>query len=321
MIVEDQLDRCVGRIGGVEKLEEFDEFAAAMAILDQRMDLAGDEVDAGQQADRAVTFIFMLTCEGRMHAGLGRQVGGGRCDGLYAGLLVVGNDRHRVAQLLLRDGCGLLQDSHLAINAQHFGHLLSKVRIALFQVVSHFVRFHLFLVEDLAHCALGEVGEARMSLRGSMLASVAGQKPRCPQFVGIAKFLRLPARQRHQPCLGLGSDRRLSTGASAIIQRSQRAFGHGALDAALDRLMMQPECPADRKKRGVFSIGQQYPRPLHPARRFSARLRYRSQLRRISFSKRQLNRPPPRCHDFSSRSLVGTRDICGNPKTKMNPPL
>ena len=81
--------------------------------------------------------------------------------------------------------------------------------------------------------------------------------------------------------------------------------------------MMQPECPADRKKRGVFSIGQQYPRPLHPARRFSARLRYRSQLRRISFSKRQLNRPPPRCHDFSSRSLVGTRDICGNPKTKI----
>jgi hypothetical protein len=29
-----------------------------------------------------------------------------------------------------------------------------------------------------------------MSLHGSMLASVAGQKPRCPQFVGIAKFLR-----------------------------------------------------------------------------------------------------------------------------------
>jgi hypothetical protein len=38
MIVEDQLDRSVGWIGGVEKLEEFDEFAAAMAILDQGMD-------------------------------------------------------------------------------------------------------------------------------------------------------------------------------------------------------------------------------------------------------------------------------------------
>ena len=30
MIVEDQLDRRVGWIGGVEKLEEFDEFAAAV---------------------------------------------------------------------------------------------------------------------------------------------------------------------------------------------------------------------------------------------------------------------------------------------------
>jgi hypothetical protein len=35
MIIGDQPDRGVGRIGGVEKLEEFDEFAAAMAILDQ----------------------------------------------------------------------------------------------------------------------------------------------------------------------------------------------------------------------------------------------------------------------------------------------
>src|SRR5947209_10259453 len=73
MIVEDQLDRRLGRIGGVEQLEEFDEFAAAMPILDQRMDLAGNEVDAGQQADRALALIFVLTCEGRMDARRGRQ--------------------------------------------------------------------------------------------------------------------------------------------------------------------------------------------------------------------------------------------------------
>ena len=68
-------------------------------------------------------------------------------------------------------------------------------------------------------------------------------------------------------------------GARAIVERSQRAFGHRALDAALDGLMMQPERPTDRKKRRVFPIGQQYPRPLHPARRFGSRLRDRSQLR------------------------------------------
>ena len=35
MIVENQLDRRMGRIGGIEKREEFDELAAAMAIPDQ----------------------------------------------------------------------------------------------------------------------------------------------------------------------------------------------------------------------------------------------------------------------------------------------
>ena len=126
MIVEDHLDRRVGRIGGVDKLEEFDEFAAAMAILDQGVNLSGDEIDPGQQADRAVALIFMLACEGGMHAGRGRQIGGRRCDRLDARLLVVGDDRHRIAWLLLRYGRRLLQDFHLPINAQHFGHLFAK---------------------------------------------------------------------------------------------------------------------------------------------------------------------------------------------------
>ena len=40
MIVEDQLDRGDGRVGGIEELEEFDELAAAVALLDERVDLA-----------------------------------------------------------------------------------------------------------------------------------------------------------------------------------------------------------------------------------------------------------------------------------------
>src|SRR5271157_5362251 len=35
MIVEDQLDRRMARIGGVEELEELNEFAAAVAVLDE----------------------------------------------------------------------------------------------------------------------------------------------------------------------------------------------------------------------------------------------------------------------------------------------
>jgi hypothetical protein len=42
-----------------------------MAIPDQGMDLAGKQVDAGQQADCAVALIFMIAREGRVQAGLG----------------------------------------------------------------------------------------------------------------------------------------------------------------------------------------------------------------------------------------------------------
>ena len=70
MIVEDQLDHRTARIGGVEELEEFNEFAAAVAILDEGVDLAADEIDAGQQADRAVALVLVVARDGRMSAGL-----------------------------------------------------------------------------------------------------------------------------------------------------------------------------------------------------------------------------------------------------------
>jgi hypothetical protein len=46
-----------------------------MTVPDQGVNLAADEFDAGQQAHRAVAFIFELACEGGVHAGLGRQRG------------------------------------------------------------------------------------------------------------------------------------------------------------------------------------------------------------------------------------------------------
>src|SRR5262249_37396073 len=42
MIVEDQLDRSMGRIGGIEKLEVFDELAAAVTVPDKGVDLPGE---------------------------------------------------------------------------------------------------------------------------------------------------------------------------------------------------------------------------------------------------------------------------------------
>ena len=98
MIVEDELDGGAGRISGIEKLEEFDELSAAMAILDKGVDLAGEQINSRQQTERAMALVFVITREGSG----GRQARGGklrrrRGDGLDSRLFVVGDDRHRLA--------------------------------------------------------------------------------------------------------------------------------------------------------------------------------------------------------------------------------
>ena len=74
MIVEDQLDRRMGRIGGIEELEKFDEFATAMAVPDEGVNLTGEQIDAGQQTDCAIALVLVVARKGRMFAGLRRQV-------------------------------------------------------------------------------------------------------------------------------------------------------------------------------------------------------------------------------------------------------
>src|SRR6266403_3023701 len=100
MIVEDQLDRGASRIGGIEKLEEFDELSAAVAVFDEGMDLPGEQINPGQQAERAMAFVLIITREARIDARLGRQIRRRRCDGLDSRLFVVGDDRHWLARFL-----------------------------------------------------------------------------------------------------------------------------------------------------------------------------------------------------------------------------
>ena len=65
MIVEDQLDGGVGRIGGVAELEEFDEFTRAVAVLNDGVHVAGYQIDAGQQRHRPVGAVFMIIDRGQ----------------------------------------------------------------------------------------------------------------------------------------------------------------------------------------------------------------------------------------------------------------
>ena len=53
-----------------------------MPVPYQSMDLPGQQIDAGQEADCPVSLVLTIACEGRMYPVLRRQIGGGVCDRL-----------------------------------------------------------------------------------------------------------------------------------------------------------------------------------------------------------------------------------------------
>src|SRR5450631_3674312 len=171
MVVEDQPDRRTGRISGIEKLEEFDEFAAAVTLLDQGMNPPGKQIDSGQQAERAMTLVLIIAREGRVGARHRRQIRCRRRNRLDSRLLVVGDDRHRFAWFL-RFGSGLFQNLDLAIDAQNYRHLPLELGIAAFQIVTHLVWLDFLVAEDLAHRSLHQVGETFVPRRRPVLAGM-----------------------------------------------------------------------------------------------------------------------------------------------------
>ena len=92
MIVEDQLDRSIRRIGGIDTPEEFDELSTAVAIFDKGVDLAGEQINPSQQAERAMAFVFMIA---RKVAWMPESAANPALwfDGLDFRLLVAGDDR------------------------------------------------------------------------------------------------------------------------------------------------------------------------------------------------------------------------------------
>jgi hypothetical protein len=164
-----------------------------------------------------------------------------------------------------------------------------------------------FVAISLAKWTRVTQGAIKLGVRNQRLPSAL--KPRRPQLVRIALLLGLVARQRHQPSLGFWRDRRLLAGSRSVIKRPHRTIGHRPLDAALDRLMVDPKPASDRKERQLLTIHEQHPRPLDPARRLSSRARNGGQPCNLLVGHRQVDRMPPSCHDATPHSPNRKRGI------------
>src|SRR3979490_2196892 len=77
VVVQDHLYRRTGRVSGIKELEEFDELAAAMEGFDPGVAPAGEQIDPGQQAARAMALVLMIARECRVGARHRRTLRGG----------------------------------------------------------------------------------------------------------------------------------------------------------------------------------------------------------------------------------------------------
>ena len=198
-----------------------------MSILDKRMDLAGHEINPGQEAQRTMALILVITGEGRMNAGFRRQVRRRRTDRLHAGFFIIRDDSHRVAWHV-----GLFQNLDLPVDAEDVRHLFFEFRIAALQVVAYPVRLHGMCVENFAYGPLHQFREAFVPGSWPMFARMAGQEPSRPQLVRIAEVLRFLAGQRHEPCFSLGCYRRHLAGSRTV---SNAANGPRAAARSMQR--------------------------------------------------------------------------------------
>src|SRR6201981_18975 len=276
MVVENDLDRGVGGGGGVEQLEKLDEFAAAVAFLDQGMDVTGEQIDPRHQGQGAVALILVIPHHGRAGAGKWRAIRRSGADRLDPWFLVIRDDGKAPATAaVLAPALAAFslatQHRHLPVDAEDFGHLGLELGIALFQVVAHLVRLDFLLGQDLADRPLGQFPKARMSGGWSVLTGMRGKQPGGPQLVRVTQLLGLPARQRHQPGFRLGRDYRIASRTRPIIQRLDHPQFRRSLKTACHGLLRH----LNRARHGIdrrdLQIGQDNPRPFDTARRFGPR--------------------------------------------------
>jgi hypothetical protein len=153
------------------------------------------------------------------------------------------------------------------------------------------VRLDLLLGQNLADRPLGQLAQARMPSRGSVLPGVRREQPGGPQFVGITQLPGLAARQCHQPGFRLGRDDRIASRTRPIIERRDHPQFRRALKTACHRLLRHPDRARHGIGRRVLQIAQYDPRPFDPAGWLGPRPRNLQQTLPLLCVSRQRNHP------------------------------
>ena len=166
--------------------------------------------------DCAVALVFVLAGKGCVH----RRHFHGKSGPVVATVRSPASRRKRQpppgrSTWLFETAATFFQDFHSAINAQHLRHFFREVECGA-QIVAHFVRLHVFLVEDFGTPCPAPGWRDTHVLAQAHARGHGTRQPRRPPV--RVEVLASATGQINQPCLGFNRDGGSAARPRAIIE-------------------------------------------------------------------------------------------------------
>jgi hypothetical protein len=161
VVVQDQPNRALRRIVGIQILEQGDEFHTPVALLDTCGDVPVVQVQTRQNRPGAIADVLMIAGHGRIFAGHRRPVRSGVANGLHAGFFIHRDRDHDGLRNSFLGGLVLQRD--LLIYQQHLLHFRQEAGIPALQVVRYLVRMQGLCIEDALHRGFSRPRQGRIA--------------------------------------------------------------------------------------------------------------------------------------------------------------
>ncbi len=202
-----------------------------------------------------MAFVLIIPRKSGVNAGLGAANRALWLRWLESGLFIARDDRHRLAPPI-RFGRSFFQDLDFTIDAQNLGHLLFKLGVAVLKIVLASTLCGLISsLPRILHTVPSTKNWPNRRALPPARARAHGVPAAASSTTRADSHGPWPCRRPAiQPSLGLRRDHRLLPRSRPVIKCRQRAIGHSQFDAALHRLMMNPQPSTHREERRCLTI-------------------------------------------------------------------
>ena len=222
----------------IEPAQQCDEVDVSITRLDIRDDLAGVEFQRRNDRQGYAANVLVFNSDSGELAGCRQQIRAGRVQRSHSLLLVYTNGVGRHSMRRVGSSAVLV---HVALDHQHFGHVLGERRVVPLQVVAHSMCLESVGVKNTPDRGLTRLEQPGKTQLGRVGRGVFGQCRDRSQLSGQPPLFGLAARQNHHPRLSELVELRGIRPVIPIVQPRHDPGGQRPIDAFVDSQPLQRE--------------------------------------------------------------------------------